>query len=221
MKCTEICYANSLDPVAEEMTPEQVMKYVKQDKGFYDHTGGGMTLSGGEMLAQPDFCEALIDLAEAEGIGVCLDTSGYGDGDRLMAMAKRATVTNILYDMKAIDNDVHKEYTGHSNELILENLQRLAADYEVLPKIMMRMPLIKGVNDTEEMIRKSGEFYMAHGLKDVFLLPYHTLGVTKTRNVGKKPETFEPPADERIEEIKSYFEGLGMKCEVLGKQVRK
>ncbi|MBO5994989.1 MAG: glycyl-radical enzyme activating protein, partial [Firmicutes bacterium] len=136
-------------------------------------------------------------------------------------MAKRPAVTNILYDMKAIDDEVHKAYVGHSNALILENLEKLCADKEVLPKIMMRMPLIKDVNDTDEMIQASGEFYKAHGLTDVFLLPYHTLGVTKTKNVGKVPETFAPPEDERIEKIKKWFECLGMKCEVLGKQVRK
>jgi pyruvate formate lyase activating enzyme len=136
-------------------------------------------------------------------------------------MAKRPAVTNILFDMKAIDDEVHKAYTGHSNEIILNNLRTLAKDPEVLPKIMMRMPLIKGVNDTEDIIRKCGELYKGLGLDDVFLLPYHTLGVSKTRNVGKTPETFEPPANERIEEIRAYFEGLGMKCEVLGKQVRK
>ena len=221
MKCTEICYANSLDPVAEEMTPEEVMKYVKQDKGFYDHTGGGMTLSGGEMLAQPDFCDALIDLAEQEGIGVCLDTSGYGDGDRLYKMAKRPAVTNILFDMKAIDDEVHKAYTGHSNEIILNNLRTLAKDPEVLPKIMMRMPLIKDVNDTDEMIRDTAEFYKAYGLNDVFLLPYHTLGVSKTRSIGRVPETVEAPSDERLEKIRRYFESLEMKVEILGKQVRK
>ena len=180
-----------------------------------------MTLSGGEMLAQPDFCDAMIDLAEAEGIGVCLDTSGFGDGDRLYAMAKRPAVTNILFDMKAIDDEVHKAYTGHSNEVILANLRKLAANPETKAKIMMRMPLIRGVNDTDEMIRKSGELYRELDLKEVFLLPYHTLGVSKTKNVGKVPETFEPPAEERIDEIRSYFEGLGMKCDVLGKQVRK
>ena len=136
-------------------------------------------------------------------------------------MAKKPAVTNILFDMKAIDDEVHQEYTGHSNEIILKNLERLASDPEVLPKIMMRMPLISGVNDTDEIIQATGEYYKEHGLNDVFLLPYHTLGVTKTKNVGKVPETFEAPSDERIEKIKKWFELLGMKCEVLGKQVRK
>ena len=221
MKCTEICYANSLDPVAEEMTAEEVMRVVAQDKGFYDHTGGGMTISGGEMLAQADFAEALIELAAEKDIKVCLDTSGFGDGDRLYELAQKPNVTNILYDMKAIDDEVHKAYVGQSNEIILENLKRLAADPEINPKIMMRMPLVKDVNDTDEIIRDTAEFYKAHGLNDVFLLPYHTLGVSKTRNIGKVPETFEAPDDERVEKIRKYFESLEMKVEVLGKQVRK
>ena len=222
MKCTEVCYANSLDPVAQEMTAEEVMKYVAQDKGFYGYTGGGMTISGGEMLAQADFAEALLDLAEKEDIKVCLDTSGFGDGDRLLSMAKRPIVSNILFDMKSIDNDVHKAYVGQSNEVILENLRKLAADPEVREKIMMRMPLIKGVNDTDGIIRNTGELYSSLGLPFVTLLPYHTLGVSKARNMGNhEPEQFEPPADERVEEIKAYFESLGMEAEVLGKQARK
>lgn len=217
MKCTEICYARALQPVAEEMTPEQVMEYVLQDKGFYDHTGGGMTISGGEMLSRPEFAEVLVDLAETEGIGVCLDTSGFGDGAFLKRLARRDCVSNILYDMKSIDDEIHKEYVEVSNETILANLKALAADSVVRPKIMMRMPLVKGVNDSEEIIRKTGAFYQENQLTFVTLLPYHSLGVTKTRNIGQMPEEFEPPSDERVDEIKAYFESLGMTAEILGK----
>lgn len=217
MKCTEICYARALQPVAEEMTPDQVMEYVLQDKGFYDHTGGGMTISGGEMLSRPEFAEALVDLAEKEGIGVCLDTSGFGDGEILKRLARRDCVSNILYDMKSIDDEIHKEYVGVSNESILANLKVLAADPVIRPKIMMRMPLIKGVNDSEEIIRRTGEFYQENKLTFVTLLPYHSLGVTKTRNIGQMPEEFEPPSDERVDELKAYFESLGMTAEILGK----
>ena len=216
MRCTETCYAKALQPIAKEMTPEEVMRAVAQDKGFYDHTGGGMTISGGEMLAQPDFCDALIDLAEAEGIDVCLDTSGCGDGTRLLAMARRANVTNILFDLKAIDDDVHVEYTGLSNALILENLALLAGDADVLPKVVMRMPLIKGVNDTEPLIDGAARFFAEHGIGRVCLLPYHTLGVSKARNVGREAATFEPPTGERLAEIRARFEGVGMVVEVLG-----
>ena len=217
LKCAKICYARALQPVAEEMTPDQVMEYVIQDKGFYDHTGGGMTISGGEMLSRPAFAEALTDLAEKAGVAVCLDTSGFGDGEFLKKLARRDGVSNILYDMKSIDDEIHKEYVGVSNESILANLEALAADPVIRPKIMMRMPLIKGVNDSREIIRQTGEFYREHGLTFVTLLPYHSLGVTKQKNIGQEPDEFEPPSDERVGEIKAYFEGLGMTAEILGK----
>ncbi len=220
MKCTEVCYAGSLQPVAEEMTVTEVMDYVVQDKGFYDNTGGGMTISGGEMLSRPEFAEALIDRAAEQGIGVCLDTSGFGDGDTLFHLASKECVTDILFDMKSIDDQVHVEYVGFSNESILENLKRLMADPAVKEKIMMRMPLIKGVNDTEEIIRKTGEFYAENGLTKVTLLPYHFLGVSKEKNIGRIPEEFAPSSDERVREIKEYFESLGMEAEILGQAAR-
>jgi pyruvate formate lyase activating enzyme len=172
------------------------------------------------MLAQPDFCDALIDLAEAQGIGVCLDTSGHGDGARLLAMARRPNVTGVLFDLKAIDDDVHVEYTGVSNALILENLALLAGDPDVLPKVVMRMPLVRGVNDTEQLIEGAAGLFAAHGLCRVCLLPYHTLGVSKARNVGREAATFEPPSDERLAEIRARFEGIGMTVEVLGEAGR-
>lgn len=221
MACTDFCFAKSLRPVAKVMTAAEVMQKVVQDKGFYEHTGGGMTVSGGEMLAQADFVEELIELAADEGIRVCLDTSGFGDGDRLYDLAKKANVSNILFDMKAIDNEVHREYVGQSNEIILQNLRKLAADEEVRAKIMMRMPLIHDVNDTEAIIEKTAEFYRELGLGFVTLLPYHNLGVSKSRNIGSTPVEFTAPSDARVDEIRVIFEEkCGMTVEVLGKTAK-
>jgi len=218
MTCVKGCTANALRMVAKLMTPEDVMETVIQDKDFYESTGGGMTISGGEMLAQPEFAERLIDLAEAEGINVCLDTSGQGKGDDLIRLASHPNVTDILYDMKAIDPKVHREYTGKENGLILENLERLAADPVLAPKILMRMPLIAGVNDTDGMIRRTAEFYREHGLKRVTLLPYHVLGVSKKRHIGGVPREFSAPSDERLEEIRKILEeNCGASVEIMGK----
>lgn len=217
-ECTGFCYAEALRKVARKMTPEEVMAEVEKDKGFYDNTGGGMTISGGEMLTHVAFSEKLIDLAEEKGINVCLDTSGYGDGEALCHMARRKNVTDVLFDMKAIDDTVHQAYTGRSNSLILENLRALAADPETRTKIQMRMPLIHDVNDTQEIIRATGELYRTLGLKRVTLLPYHDLGVSKSRNIGGAPEKFTPPDEERVAEIKRYFEEFfRMDVEILGK----
>ena len=216
--CTDFCYAGSLRKVAREMSADEVMAEVLQDKDFYDSTGGGMTLSGGEMLTHPAFVRQLIDIAAANGVNVCLDTSGYGDGAILHELAKRENVTDILYDMKSIDSAVHRLYTGQDNAVILDNLRLLASDPMTRDKIQMRMPLIHGVNDTPEIIMATGQLYRELGLKRVTLLPYHKLGMAKLRHIGGTPEEFAPPSDERVEEIRSYFEQeIGMTVEILGK----
>lgn len=216
--CAKFCYAESLQTVAQDMTPEEVMAQVVQDKSFYDNTGGGMTISGGEMLTHAAFSQRLIQLAAEQSINVCLDTSGFGDRRALYHMASCANVTNILFDMKSIDDNVHREYTSRSNVRILENLQMLAADEAIRGKIQMRMPLIKGVNDTPEIILATGRLYRQLGLKGVTLLPYHNLGVTKMRNIGGTQQVFDPPSDERLEEIRHFFQSFaGMEVEILGK----
>ena len=218
MECTKICYARALLPVAKTMTVSEVLKEVEKDMGFYETTGGGMTVSGGEMLAQPEFVNALVDGAADLDIPVCLDTSGFGNGDWLVKLSEKANVTHVLYDMKSIDDAVHQAYVGQSNQVILENLSRLAASPETCEKLQMRMPLISGVNDTWEIIEKTAAFYKDHGIKRVTLLPYHNLGISKKKHIGGEQMQFEPPTDEYVEELKAYFEAhAGMEVEILGK----
>lgn len=219
--CTKTCYAKGLRPVAEPMSARKIMDVVLQDKGFYGHTGGGMTISGGEMLSHAEFVEGLIDLAAENEIDVCLDTSGYGDKDKLLKLAKKPNVSHILYDMKCIDNDIHKEYIGEDNDLILDNLISLAEDPETNKKIWMRMPLIAGVNDSEEIIEKTAKFYKKHGLLEVMLLPYHILGISKMRHIGGEQTQYTPPTDEELNRIKLIFEKeAGMRVEILGQALR-
>lgn len=218
LACADQCYARALRPVAKEMTVEEILEVVEQDKGFYEKTGGGMTLSGGEMLMHREIVEKLIDGAAKRDINVCLDTSGFGDSRALLEMARRDNVTDILYDMKAIDDQVHQAFTGVSNRLILENLKMLAQDEKAADKLIMRMPLIKDVNDTEDIIRRTGEFYREIGIKRINLLPYHNLGISKMRNVGGVQEEFEPPTEERLTEIEVYFrDEINAKVEILGR----
>lgn len=218
MACTEFCFAQALQPVAKEMTVAEIMEEVEKDKKFYDNTGGGMTISGGEMLSQPDFAGELTAEAGRRDIHVCLDTSGFGDGDRLVQLASMENVTHVLYDMKAIDDELHQKCTGRSNQRILENLVRLASDPVLLEKIQMRMPLVSGINDSWELIEKTAEFYRQHSIKRVTLLPYHNLGVSKKKHIGGKQETFSAPTDEYVDQIADYFrKEAGMEVEILGK----
>lgn len=218
LECTRFCFAEALQTVATEMTTEDVIKQVVQDKTFYDHTGGGMTISGGEAMSHMGFIEALIDLANKTEINVCLDTSGFCNGNELQAIVGKSNLTNVLYDMKSIDNHIHKEYTGQSNEIILKNLRLLASHEQTRDKIQMRMPLISGVNDSWNIIEMTGDFYRANGITKLTLLPYHNLGITKMRNIGGNPMTFEPPSEEKVAKVKKYFEqNAGMTVEILGK----
>ena len=218
LKCTDICYAKALQPVADMMTSAEVMKIVEQDRQFYEHTGGGMTVSGGEMLTHASFVAELIDEAATHGINVCLDTSGCGNGDELESLAARRNVTDILYDMKCIDEEIHKSATGRSNKLILENLSRLAADDALRVKLQMRMPLIKGLNDNWSIIERTAELYMKLRIKRVTLLPYHSLGLIKEKHLGGEQVEFEPPDDEYVDKIKEFFEEkCSIEAEILGK----
>ena len=218
LKCAKVCYAQALQPVAKLMTVDEVLYEVEQDKGFYDHTTGGMTISGGEMLSHPHFVEALINEAEKRKIDVCLDTSGYGDGEFLEKMAIKNNVSHILYDMKSIDNEKHLQLTGKENNIILDSSNSSRDKESGLDKIQMRMPLIKDVNDSQEMITATAKLYKDLGIRKVTLLPYHNLGVSKQTHIGGTQTIFEAPTDEYVEEIKNYFiKEAGIDVEILGK----
>ena len=144
MKCTEACWSKALNAAGQWMSVEEVMSQVLQDKDFYRHTGGGMTISGGELLTQPDFAEALMDACGDEEIWTVLDTSGYGPRETLLRLASHGNCDHILFDLKHIESEIHKKYTGVGNELILLNLEALASDPGINPKLIIRMPLISG-----------------------------------------------------------------------------
>ncbi len=216
MICVENCFAEGLRAVGKTMTPAEVMCEVVKDREFYENTGGGMTISGGELLTHWEFAEALVGLAAEEGIRVCLDTSGCGDGEALKKLAEAANVTEILYDMKCIDREHHRELTGKDNDRILQNLTMLAGCEETRQKLHMRMPLISGLNDGRDLMERTAEFYREHRIPRVTLLPYHSLGVSKAKHIGGEQELFEAPAPEAVEEIRRMFETIGMRAEISG-----
>jgi pyruvate formate lyase activating enzyme len=216
MRCVEGCFAKGLRTVGQEMTAEDVMREVRKDISFYENTGGGMTISGGELLAQAPFALALIALARRDGIQVCLDTSGCGDGEMLLKLAEMENVTEILYDMKCLDRERHRELTSLDNDRILENLIMLAEKDVTRPKIHMRMPLIAGLNDDPELIARTADFYRRCRIPRVTLLPYHSLGVSKARHIGSSQERFDAPPPETVEEIRKLFEEAGIHAEVSG-----
>lgn len=216
LRCAEECYAVALRTAAKAMTVSQVMAEVLKDNGYYQRTGGGLTISGGECMSSPEFTEALMQAALAEGIPVVLDTSGFCSGQALLKLAAQAQ--NILYDMKAIDPAVHQEYTGVSNRLILENLMLLAAEPAIRDKVWIRMPLIHEVNDTDAIIHATRDFLAEHHFPYATLLPYHELGVAKYRSLGVAQQVFAPPPQERLAEIAALFNASGIRTAILGQE---
>jgi len=215
-ECAKVCYTKAITYVAEEMTVGEVMSVVLQDKEFYQDSGGGVTISGGEPLAHVAFARALIDACCEEGIDVCIDTCGCGDTQQLMNLALSPNVTHVLYDLKHMDPAVHEKLTGVSNERILSNLCALAADPRTHDKIWVRMPLVKELNDDEGTIQAAVALLEELAVRKVSLLGYHEMGVSKARHAGLEFDNFEAPSHERLVEIKEQMCRAGIDAEISG-----
>jgi pyruvate formate lyase activating enzyme len=210
--CVEVCYAGARELVGREVSVPDVMAEIERDLPFYDQSGGGITISGGEPLFQPAFLHDLLRACKARRVHTALDTCGFATWGVLDSI--RAYVDLFLYDLKLMDDARHREYTGVSNEPVLRNLSRLS---EKGHQIVLRVPLIPGINDDEGNLRQIATF--AAGLpllKRVDLLPYHRIGRDKYRRLGKDcrmPEV-DPPTDERVMEIARMIGEFGVEVKV-------
>jgi pyruvate formate lyase activating enzyme len=198
--CVEVCYAEARELVGREMKVAEVMAEIERDVAFYDESHGGVTFSGGEPLMQPDFLLALLQLCKEKEIHTALDTCGYAPWQALDEI--RSCVDLFLYDLKLIDDGRHLHFTGVSNRLILENLRRLSLYGH---RIVLRVPIVPGVNDDEQSMREIATFVAElPALEGVDLLPYHAIGREKYGRLGRTyalPET-PPPSKERIEQLR-------------------
>ncbi len=180
-ECVKEYYAGNLELVGKEYSIEELIKEVKKDEIFYRNSGGGITVSGGEPLFQAEFVTAFLEECKKEGFHTAIDTSGYGDWKSIEKMLP--FIDLVLYDLKHLDSEKHKEYTGVSSELILENLKKLS---ETDVDIMITIPVIPGYNDEEENIRRTGEFILGLERKvKVRLLPYHHYSISKYKALGR------------------------------------
>jgi pyruvate formate lyase activating enzyme len=206
--CVEVCYAGAREMAGREMTVAEVLVEVERDLPFYDESGGGVTFSGGEPLAQPRFLLALLQACRARGIRTALDTCGFAPWAVLDRV--RPYVDLFLYDLKAIDEDRHRELTGRSNRPVLRNLEALSRHGH---RIVLRMPIVPGINDDDESIRRAAAFAagLPH-LQRVDLLPYHHIAVEKYRRIQRAyglPEQA-PPTAARLAVISAAMRGFGL-----------
>jgi len=197
-RCVEACWSDARAVVGREMTVEEVLEEVSRDTVFHDASGGGVTFSGGEPLLQHEFLMALLEGCRDRGIRTAVDTSGHADP---AVLDRVADVTDLfLYDLKLFDEERHCRFTGVSNRLILENLRTLAARQA---RVVVRVPLIPGVNDDDENIRAIGGLVASLGIGRIELLPYHEAGLAKYDRVGRACALREvtQPSPARMEQV--------------------
>jgi pyruvate formate lyase activating enzyme len=197
----------------EEMPVEAVFDKVRRDKMFYDTSGGGVTVSGGEPLVHADFVAELFEMCRGDGIGTCVETCGCVPRS---ALEKVLPLTDVFYcDLKIMDGAKHREYTGQSNELILANTRFLA---ESGAKMLFRQPLIPSVNSSEEDVCATAEFIRSLNRPDIALqlMPYHRMGSSKYAALDEaySLEALEIMPGEEVEKIRALYESLGVSCGV-------
>ena len=201
-KCEKICLGEALKFYGKEMTVDELLPLLLEDKDFYETSGGGVTLSGGECLMQADFCEELLKILKENGIHTAVDTCGFVSRKALDKVMRYTDI--FLYDLKAFDEDVHVKCTGQSNKVILENLKYID---ECGKKIEIRIPYVPGFNDNQ--IPKIAEFLK--GLKNITrvrVLPYHNYAGTKYKSLDMENTLPESLPDEieikNAEELLKY-----------------
>ncbi len=179
-RCAEACDAQALEVIGRTATAGETIDEVLRDLPFYETSGGGMTLSGGEPTYQPEFAEALLRHAKEEGLHCCVETSGYTAYKRLDTLRPHTGL--FLYDLKETDEARHLEYTGVSVKPILDNLRRL---HDTGAAILLRCPIIPGLNDRQDHFEAIATLAQQHSnLQGVELMPYHPLGQSKRERLG-------------------------------------
>ena len=212
--CVDVCYADARQLAGHRMTVAAVMSEIERDVAFYDGSGGGATFSGGEPLLQTDFLLALLEACRASAIHTALDTCGFANWETLDRV--RPLVDLFLYDIKLMDPDRHRKFTLVFNARILENARRLS---RLGHKIILRVPVIPGINDDMENLRATGAFAASlAGLCRVDLLPYHAAAMSKYERLHRtyRLPALQTPSDERLAEIAHVFEGFGLQVNAGG-----
>lgn len=211
--CTQVCYAKALYVCGEKWTAADMVKRVLRDKRFYEKSGGGVTLSGGEPLCQLEFAVEFLAGCKEAGLHTAVDTTGFVPASSLRAVLPYTDL--FLYDLKHMDSALHKQVIGVPNEPILENARMLASEGGVL---QVRIPVIPQFNDNRENMERASAFCKELGdaVSLVQLLPYHTLGVSKYERLQWDKPIFEaaPMPDKRVEEFAVFFREQGIEAQV-------
>jgi pyruvate formate lyase activating enzyme len=200
------------ETVGRTIGVDALMAEIEKDVLFYDESGGGATFSGGEPLAQPDFLEAVLAACNRREIHAALDTSGFAPTALLERLLPRLQL--VLFDLKLMDDQQHRWYTGVSNRLILDNLKRVAASRTPL---RIRVPLVPGITDAVENLDQIAVFAATlEGVQGIDLLPFHRIGEAKYRRLGLTAPAIASPSAAQVAAAKDQFESTGFTISIGG-----
>jgi pyruvate formate lyase activating enzyme len=212
-ECAAVCKANALYMCGDDKTVDDVMRRILRDTPFYEESGGGVTVSGGECLSQPKFTLELLKRCKENDIHTAVDTTGFVPWE---AIEKVLPYTDVfLYDLKSMDSGLHRQVIGVPNEQILENARKIA---QAGGRLWIRIPVIPMFNDSKEHFELYGAFLS--DIKDavdiVQLLPYHKMGVSKHDRLLRNEAVFvaEPPSDGLMQARKEQLEAGGLKVRI-------
>ena len=213
-KCADACPTKAIEMVGRLYEVDELMEIIEHEKVHIDQSGGGVTFSGGEPLMFSEFLIEMLDECGKNNLHRTVDTSGFADTKTLVEVAKRTDL--FLYDLKLMDSDKHKKWTGGSNQLILKNLKLLA---ETGANINIRIPLIKNVNTDKIELNKMARFISElPGKQSVNLLPYHNIAANKYNKLGQNYNEFEmaEPTEKVLNRAVEIFEQFGIEIEIGG-----
>jgi pyruvate formate lyase activating enzyme len=221
--CTTVCPVIAREVIGRPSDVDDVMRAIERDRVFYEHSGGGVTLSGGEPLQQPAFAEELLRRCRQRYIPTAVETCGLANRKTLLAVA---TYTDLfLYDLKVIDDARHRVLTGMSNRGILDNLRALVACGR---RVRVRFPLVPGLNDDDDNVAAVGACAAALRIDQIDVLPYHRAGLAKYRRLDRRPpelpvtsqvrarpdsrsaEDLEPPDESRVQAVLAILRRYGL-----------
>ena len=202
--------------IGRDVTVKEVLETVQKDRAYYDRSGGGLTLSGGESLCQPEFARDLLRAAKEMGIRTAMESMGYASYETIERILPY--LDQYLLDIKHMDAGKHKEFTGKSNELMLENARKIAAGGQT--ELSIRIPVIPGFNaEIKEIEAIAAYAKTLKGVKRLHLLPYHRLGQDKYEGLGREylMKDILPPTAETMEQLlKAAKRASGLDCQIGG-----
>jgi len=215
LACHNACPSDAIKQWGRSMSVEECMKEIRKDKGYYERSGGGVTVSGGDPILQTDFVAELFKACKDEGIHTCFESCFYGDWKDIEKVLPYTDL--VISDIKHMDTDIHKKHTGVDNHKILDNLKKLTSGEM---ELILRIPVIPNVNDDMDNIKATADFILSElggRVRTLQLLSFMRLGEEKYHSLGmpykmKDVEIDRESFQKHVNEIADYFNSRGIYC---------